>query len=324
MKTPEDFRQFYESDLRPVLEELDGRRRRIWRRFLAVLGVALALAVAAMAAAGAWHIPFLFVVGPMVAIAVLALSWHVLTRGFRAEFKRQVIGAVAGFVDPSLSYHPKRHISQRQFKGNRIFDHRIDRFGGEDYVAGKIEATAIEFSEVHAEYKTTSRSSKGGSRTTWHTIFKGLFIVADFNKHFRGMTVVLPDVAEKVLGWLGQKLQDMTDFLRPGELVKLEDPEFEREFVVYGDDQVEARYILSPSLMQRLLEFKRKTDRQVCFSFVQSNVCIAITTARNMFEPRWSRTLVDRALVQEYLRDLEFAVSIVDDLNLNTRIWTKE
>ena len=41
-----------------------------------------------------------------------------------------------------------------------------------------------------------------------------------------------------------------------GELVKLEDPEFEKSFVVYSGNQTEARYILSTSLMRRILDYK--------------------------------------------------------------------
>jgi len=233
-----------------------------------------------------------------------------------------VVGAVARYVDPGLRYDPDGHISPEQFRASGIFNHSIDRFQGEDYVAGRIGATAIEFSELHAQYKTTTSTGKT-TQTHWHTIFRGLFVIADFNKEFRGMTVVLPDVAEKALGWLGQKLQDAFDFVRRGELVKLEDPEFEREFAVYGDDQVEARYVLSPSLMERLLAFKRKAGRQVYFAFVRSKAYIAITTRRNMFEPRWFGAMADRELVEQYLRDLRFAAGIVEDLDLNTRIWTK-
>ena len=47
------------------------------------------------------------------------------------------------------------------------------------------------------------------------------------------------------------------NFSRP-PLVKLEDPEFEKHFVVSGEDQVEARYILSTCLMQRLTDFRNK------------------------------------------------------------------
>lgn len=41
------------------------------------------------------------------------------------------------------------------------------------------------------------------------------------------------------------------------DVVRLEDPEFEKIFVVYSSDEVEARYILSTSFMERLVEFRK-------------------------------------------------------------------
>jgi len=109
-----------------------------------------------------------------------------------------------------------------------------------------------------------------------------------------------------------------------GELVRLEDPEFEKHFVVYGQDQVEARYVLSTSLMRRIVAFKQKTGHDVCLSFVNSNVHVAIKGSKNIFEPRIFRTVLDFGLIREYVQDLELATGIVQELNLNTRIWTKQ
>ena len=100
--------------------------------------------------------------------------------------------------------------------------------------------------------------------------------------------------------------------------------EFEKEFVVYGTDQVEARYILSTALMRRILEFKRKMKVPVCISFVNSNLYMAIGIKKNLFEPRVLRTILDFEMVRDYLEDVILAVGIVEDMNLNTRIWTKE
>ena len=67
----------------------------------------------------------------------------------------------------------------------------------------------------------------------------------DFNKHFNVKTYVLTDTAEKMFGFLGKKLQSMNS--SRDDLVYLENPDFEKQFVVYSSDQIEARYILSPS-----------------------------------------------------------------------------
>ena len=65
----------------------------------------------------------------------------------------------------------------------------------------------------------------------------------------------------KLFGRLGRKLQSLNVFR--GELIRLEDPEFESHFVVYGSDQIEARYILSTSLMARITDFKEKTGKKI-------------------------------------------------------------
>ena len=43
-----------------------------------------------------------------------------------------------------------------------------------------------------------------------------------------------------------------------------------------------------------------------------------------MFEPRIFHTLLDISMAEEYFLDLQMALSVVEELNLNTRIWTKE
>ncbi len=324
MKTLEELRSLYETDLLPVLGEYEARRKKICRALSGVgLGAAALVLIGFLAGPARGGSPLLLIVAIILAVGALILTYVLMARGFVDGFKHDVIGRIVKFCDPTLVYSPKRGITEPQFKQSRIFERRIDRYKGEDHVAGTIGKTHIEFSEVHAEYKTTTRSSKGHTQTHWHTIFRGLFFIGDFNKDFRTLTVVLPDVAERLFGFLGAKLQSM-NILRTGKPVRLEDPEFEKEFAVYGQDQIEARYVLSTSLMRRILDFKRKTGSQIYLSFVGSHVHLGISTNRNMFEPRLFRTLIDFDLVQSYLEDLQLAVGIVEDLNLNTRIWTKE
>ena len=133
---------------------------------------------------------------------------------------------------------------------------------------------------------------------------------------------MLPDTAEKIFGKFGQSLQSVS-FGR-GELIRLEDPRFEKEFCVYGEDQVEARYILTPSLMERIMAFKNKWNKDVHLSFLDSRVYIAISMYKDLFELRPFKPAADYAFLEESLRFLTLLTGVVDDLNLNTRIWTKE
>ena len=322
MKTLNDLREFYLKTLRPDLQILEGRRREIIKK-LAFIGVpslvilALSLAYILINELKVWYVLFpLFFL-----LFIFLIAYYFLTRKFIVDFKGKVIQRIVGFIDEKLRYRQDGYITVPEFKESKIFKHRIDRYKGDDLVWGKLGATVIKFSEVHAEYKTESRDSKGNKQTHWHTIFKGLFYMADFNKHIIGETVVLPDTAERLFGRLGKKLQSLN---KPrGHLIHLEDPEFEKNFAVYGDDQVQARYILSTSLMKRIMDFKKKTDKDIYLSFRGTKVYIAIRFTKDLFEPKIFRTLLDFKVIQEYFEDLTLAYAIVEDLNLNTRIWGK-
>jgi hypothetical protein len=107
-----------------------------------------------------------------------------------------------------------------------------------------------------------------------------------------------------------------------GERIKLEDPEFEKYFEVYGDDQVESRYALSTSLMAQLVALRRKSgNRSVYASLVEDTIYIAIASEQDLFEPRLHKGILDFSLVRQYFEDFQLMAGIVDELNLNRRIW---
>lgn len=146
------------------------------------------------------------------------------------------------------------------------------------------------------------------------TVFKGLFFQADFNKKFKGKTVVLPAVLDYKIQVLNQNR---------GQVIKLEDPEFSNLFVVYGNDQVEARYILSTSLMEKLVRFRKKARRNIYVSFVESKIYIAVEYAEDLFEPLLFKSMLSFARIREYFEILQLMIGVVEELNLNRRIWSK-
>lgn len=323
LRSPTEFASFFQKQLNGVLGELETERKAVARKLVYLIAAVVSLAVAAGIAAVAFtQAPPAAILVLIIAAAIVAFGWHAITKDFRQNFKHHVVSAIIRFFGDDLKYTPWEFIPERRFLQSQIFRHRVDRYRGEDYLTGKAGQTAFECSEIHAEYKTTTVDSKGRRRTHWHTIFKGLFFIGDFHKHFNGLTVVLPDVAEASFGWLGQKLQEM-NFSAPGELVKLEDPEFEKRFVVYATDQIEARYILSPSLMRRIVEFRDRLGDQCFLSFLGGTVYVAIKPSRDLFEPSIFKP-IDYDCCWHIYEDIALALGIIQELNLNTRIWTKQ
>jgi hypothetical protein len=316
------------GELQPILAELEQQRQRTRTRALLACAALVPIVLIALVATR-WIGTFGLVLAGILGVVVWGLITSGPIKAYRSHFKQEILSRLVALVDPGLSYSADSGIDIGTFRASAIFRRDIDRYRCEDLFVGAVGATAFRFSEVHAEYKTTSTDSKGRRRTTWHTIFRGVFFVADFNKHFQGQTFVLPDTAESMMGGLGRWFQEVGGKLdsRPGELVSLEDPEFERLFVVHATDQVEARYILSPSLMERLVELRSQAEGNIAVSFVSSSIFLAISSSKNRFEPPsiWAGS-AELSLddLRRYMSDVRLAEELVNDLNLNTRIWSKQ
>jgi len=314
----------FERKITPILEKFEVQRKQCvkkWLNSMFVIGGLCAIGCLFIAQSSAQGFqPFLIAI--VVSGLLGAGSFYLITKSYKKGFKNEVVRAVIHAYQVDFDYHPESYVSQSKFRDSKLFLKGIDRYKGEDHISGTCGKTDFEFSELHAEYKTTSRDSKGRTSSQWRTIFKGIFFIADFHKDFRTHTVVLPDTAEKLFGFLGKKLQGM-NFTR-GELIKLEDPEFEREFCVYGDNQIEARYILSPGLMRRILSYRSKFRAKMHLAFLHSKVYIALSTDKNHFEPQVFKPVNDLSQVQVFRNDLDMIIDIIEDLNLNARLWSKE
>jgi hypothetical protein len=184
-----------------------------------------------------------------------------------------------------------------------------DREKFEDRLAGSRNDTEFEFFEAHLEEKRTTTDGKGRTRTTWVTVFRGQCLVANFHKQFNGVTKVYRDAG--ALNFF-KKLSQMGR----GQRVKLEDPVFEKAFEVYSTDQVEARFILTPDFMERLIGLERTfKGRQVRCAF--SGGCMYLCCeGKNLLEPgSMYRKMDDLGRVREILQDFAAIFLLIDAMS---------
>jgi hypothetical protein len=320
MISTSELTDFYYKELYPSLNELEETRKRIVSqlKFYGGMGIVV-FAIAALWMGKNFGLLHPLSIALVIGFIILAsITYRFMTNGYAKDFKAKIITPMIGAIDPHLLYNPDFMISQHLFERSDLFKHSIDRYSGNDYVKGSIEGVPLEFSDVHAEYQT--KNSKGNSE--WHTLFRGLFLVAEFNKHFKAKTVILPDHAEKSFGSLiGGWLQSI-NFTREG-LIRMDDPEFEKHFVVYGSDQIEARYILTHSMMQRIVNFQKKISHPLFISFVHNHIHVGIGTGKDLFEPAVFTSLLDYKQAMEYVNTLQNTIGLVKELKLNEKLWSK-
>jgi hypothetical protein len=241
------------------------------------------------------------------------------TNQYKYRFKQEVVGAALSTVNQSLTFDHNKGISESEFVGSNLFTTAPDRYHTEDLITGKEAQTTFYFAEVHAEYKTETRT-KSGRQVHWHDILKGIVFSADFNKNFNGRTVVRPkDFGASFGAWFTKNIFSFGD----KDVVQLENEYFNKNFVTYSTDQIEARYILTPAMMDRISELNERSANCVSISFINSSLYIAFPLAKNYFEPPIFKTLLKPDLLDEDMNILNFMFSIIKELDLNTRIWTK-
>lgn len=315
--------------LAPQLASIEEERRRcrsLSSIYLTVLLVPLVAGVIG-ALAAAEEVKVFFIFGSffwlVIGFVLYSINAGRAVTAYKIAFKEMVMPPLLSLFDPSLRHRSDAGLSEGIFLGTELFTTRPDRYTSEDLIEGRQGKTYLRIAEVNAEERRTSTDSEGKTSTTYVTIFRGVLVVADFHKHFSGRTFVFPDTAEKLFGNFGRFFQKMGGRRETG-LIRLEDPVFEDAFAVYSTDEIEARYILSTSMMQRLLQLRDRFGTDLRVAFKDSCVALAIPSRKPFLEPGLGVPATDPGQVRGFLAELDHVLSLVEELDLNTRIWTKE
>ena len=144
--------------------------------------------------------------------------------------------------------------------------------------------------------------------------FRGMFADAQLEKKINGSVVVLPDHLESRLDYLAKNIQALKN-VNGNKLVMLEDVEFERYFAVYASDEITARYVLTPAMMLRMTELKKKYNRDVMLSFNGDRFYFAVAMPEG-FLTLGNASLTSGEALTDLYDNVVAAQGILSDLKL--------
>ncbi len=255
-----------------------------------------------------WFIGFAI----LIILYVLAAT-VLLHNSTKYELKNETLSPIIRAINSTFKYKHENYIPEKIFKASKLSSQTIWSYAGNDLAMGKIEGNYIMFSDLLV-------------KSFMQTVFHGQFIVTEFNKSFEGTTVVSTDHAEVIFGKvIGGFIQSN---LSSDGLVKMDDPDFEEAFAVHSSDSIEAHYILTSSLMERILNYREKTKQYIELSFFSNVVCIAIPYDKDHFEyldtsAYESEAALKEAFDKEFTEPLALVTEIIEDLKLNEKLWSK-
>jgi len=140
--------------------------------------------------------------------------------------------------------------------------------------------------------------------------FRGIFVEIDMNKNFEGHTFVLEkdDYRNKAAA-----------IIQGYEPVKLEDVEFEKQYAVYSQNQIEARYILTTAFMERIKAIKETYKaKYVRVAFKDRKIVVAIHTGRDMFKMAGAKDMTKETFLQLF-NEIASVLDLVETLKLNEK-----
>lgn len=302
---PPDFAFFadrFRTQIQPELAACEGTRLAAVKK-QGRFGIWAVAVFAALSVAGflLFHHPAGLFLGGVSAFGLYAWGSQDLNRLGR-ETKDMLVEPVCRQFDMTFEAAPMDPADIQRFRELKLVP-SWDRASFQDRLTGQRQKAPFEFFEAHLEEKRETQG-RSGRRTEWVTVFRGQCLVARFPKPFNGVTRVERDHgAMNFLAGLGENMPK----------VRLEDPRFERAFEVRGTDQVEARFILTPDFMERLLKLEETFEGKKLRCAFQGGEMLLCVEGRNLFEPgSMYRRMDDLGRVRDMLHDFAAVFLLID------------
>ncbi len=331
--------------LQPALAEREAERKatisKAWKRTiwtaLAAIGILIVVLVLTRGAA----FGFILFAGIALTAVASAVAWVPLF-AMKSETKQLVVGSAAeafGFKYDTL--HPDmRGISDWKSAGSWIKSQSSSQAAGQLFKGGgneEIPTPAFEvlkearllpgydnrkfedliegdragthFSLV--ECKLTQEQGSGKNKRTV-TTFQGLLFHIQYPQRFLGRTLIARQGWWK--GFFGDKALKKVDLVSK---------ELEDNFTIYSNDQVEARALLTPDRMERLIAIERHFKGGKLRGIFEGDHLTLALEADDQFEAGsiW-KTLVDPSRFVSALTEIGLVCDVID--GFLTREWVKD
>lgn len=266
-------------------------------------------------------LPFVFLLAPISLEFTIFLSIGALIAGgiwgymptakAKKEAKIGINDAIAGSLGLIYEHDFEPGEEFDQCKTYKLVPH-FTRSNFEDRWSGSVAGHDFTLFEAHLEVKQGS-----GKNSRWVTVFRGAIITMGYGKSVHGTTLL--QRANKHKGWFGGRKDSVTFKGHALGYVDMVHPEFEDRFVVYSDDQVEARYLIHPTYVERLIAIEDAFDGENIRSlFIGGQVIIAVESG-NLFESGSIDAADDRAKIEETVEQFLTLANLAASFNEDAR-----
>lgn len=263
------------------------------------LGVIL-LFTLAMTDSFMFPLPMFLCIFPGIILIVIG---NMKFRQVQRDFKNAGMNHIVNEVLPGSTYQENMGIPLNDIYKYGLLQ-KADRHHMEDLISGTYKDVKFRTCDLRLEERRVHHNGKT-TTVTYVPYFTGRFFEFDFNKNFKGNIVVTEAPLFHMLGM---------------QKISLESEEFNKKFKTFASDEFSAFYVLTPQLMMTLLDLEKANPGAIMIAINSNKIAIAINNNRDTFSIRMNQS-IDESLFNYLKKDLTIITDIVNELNLNDKIF---
>lgn len=223
---------------------------------------------------------------------------NAMEKRYKNLYKDNFVLAVLNEQFDNVSYNWEKGYTREEIKQKSIIEDG-SYFKSEDYLEAEYNGVKFTRADLEIERKTDDKTIK---------IFSGRFYEIDFNKK------ILDDLRIREKNF---KYAVMPKYLDK-KVIETENVEFNEKFEVRALDTKSAFYVLTPQMMEYILEIRRKF-KSIYISIEGTKMYIAIKSSIDSFEISTKDVIDFEKEKKKILGELEEIKLIIDELNLSDR-----
>lgn len=229
------------------------------------------------------------------------------------SIKGGINGAIARALDMTFACDITPGAEFTTAKAFQMFPN-YDRSTFEDCWRGVVGEHSFLLYEANLEEERSS-----GKSSEWVTVFRGSIIEVGFARRFQGVTLVeRAGRRKRLFGLLG----DAEEIKLGGEQlarVDMVDPRFAEDFAVWSNDQVEARYLVHPAYVERLMAVEQTFSGDKIRALFTGGSLIIVLESGDLFESGTIDSSNDRRLLESTIDQFGTLADLAAQLNERPR-----
>lgn len=252
----------------------------------------------------------LFLLFAILAAVFIAIFTDKNTREYNRLYKSNIVLASFHSIFTDVRYNPEVGIDPSIISNTRMMQ-MGDRYSSNDLISAKYKNINFVCSDIEIEEEYTD--SDGDRHYT--TIFLGQWFVFDFNKNFKANIQICEN------SFKGSKRGSL--FNNNYKKVIMEDVEFNNQFKIYAENELDAFYILTPNMMERIKQLNNSVHGNLLFCLIDNKMHIGLHNCNDLFEPNILKKIDLTQEKEKILRDIRIITNFIDMLELDNDLFKR-